>query len=326
MKILKTLSQYFTTPEKLSSYGILGMNKRNHCYIIPNNPRFLFPRVDNKLITKQLAMKANINIPEMIGVIKYQYEANHFLDIIGNIKDFVIKPTKGSGGRGIMVITNRDGEFFVKSDGEKIDYHRIYQHLTNILSGLYSLGGQPDFALIEKRIRFSSHFEGYSYQGVPDIRVIVYKGYPVMSMMRLSTHASDGRANLHQGAIGLGIDIVTGRAINAIQKGKIITYHPDTGKELKLLSIPNWREILDLTAKCYEITKLGYLGADIVIDDQQRPMLLELNARPGLAIQIANGFGLDQRLQMIDRLVDPEAFPLEATQRVNLILQQLQKE
>jgi D-alanine-D-alanine ligase-like ATP-grasp enzyme len=37
---------------------------------------------------------------------------------------------------------------------------------------------------------------------------------------------------------------------------------------------------------------LGYLGADIVLDHRQGPLLLEANARPGLAIQIANGQGL----------------------------------
>lgn len=324
MKLFSSLAKHFAAPKDLEKLGILGMNARNHNYIMAQNPRQFYPKVDNKLLTKKLAIKAGIHVPEMIGVIQHQYEISHFESIIGNSPNFVIKPTKGSGGRGILVVVERQGDLFVKSDGEVINFNKIYQHITNILSGLYSLGGQTDFALIERCIRFSDTFKAYSYQGVPDIRIIVYRGYPVMSMMRLSTHASDGRANLHQGAIGVGIDITTGKAINAIQQGKIIHQHPDTGQDLSLLQVPNWDKVLNLATKCYEMTRLGYLGADIVLDEHQQPLLLELNARPGLAIQIANGAGLATRLQLIDQLIDEDAFPLPPEQRIQLILQHFQ--
>lgn len=42
-------------------------------------------------------------------------------------------------------------------------------------------------------IHFDNVFDGYSFEGVPDTRVIIFKGFPVMSMMRLSTAASDGK-------------------------------------------------------------------------------------------------------------------------------------
>jgi D-alanine-D-alanine ligase-like ATP-grasp enzyme len=48
------------------------------------------------------------------------------------------------------------------------------------------------------------------------------------------------------------------------------------------------------------MTKLGYLGVDIVLDRDKGPLLLELNARPGLSIQIANGAGLVPRLEVIE--------------------------
>ena len=94
-----------------------------------------------------------------------------------------------------------------KVDGLLLNPEEVGYHLFNIISGIYSLGGQPDKALIEYRVQFDPIFEAISYQGVPDIRVIVFLGVPVMSMVRLPTRMSGGKANLHQGAIGAGIDI-----------------------------------------------------------------------------------------------------------------------
>ena len=106
-----------------------------------------------------------------------------------------------------------------------------------------------------------------------------------MAMTRLSTSESDGKANLHQGAVGVGIDINTGQALKAVQHGRPVEKHPDTGKDLSTFFVQDWQVFLELAARCYEITELGYLGADIVLDRTKGPQILELNARPGLAIQ-----------------------------------------
>jgi alpha-L-glutamate ligase-like protein len=154
--------------------------------------------------------------------------------------------------------------------------------------------------IVEDLIAFDDCFAGYSFEGVPDIRIIVFLGYPVMAMLRLATSDSDGKANLHQGAVGLGLALDTGQCLNAVQYGRKITRHPDTGSSFEKLTIPNWREILTLAASCYEMTGLGYIGTDIVLDKELGPQLLELNARPGLAIQVANGCGLLPRLRQIE--------------------------
>ena len=167
---------------------------------------------------------------------------------------------------------------------------------------LFSLGGKQDIALIEELIHFDNVFSGYSYDGVPDTRVIVFQGFPIMCMMRLSTSASDGKANLHQGAVGVGICVRTGRAVRAVQFGEPISIHPDTDKVLSELRVPHWPEVLELAASCYDMSGLGYIGTDIVLDRDKGPMLLELNARPGLAIQICNNAGLLPRLRLIEAL------------------------
>jgi len=295
----------FATPRQLREAGILGMNMRNHAYIHACNPRANYPRVDDKLQTKQLAEKAGLAVPRMIGVVRYQHEVKQLLRIIGDHQEFVIKPTCGSGGRGIMVIKAREGDQFVRASGARTDLATLQRHTSNTLSGLYSLGGQHDVALIEERIRFSDLFERYSFQGVPDVRIIIYKGYPVMAMMRLSTAESDGKANLHQGAVGVGIDIATGRAMAAAQRNRPVYAHPDTAASFETLEVPFWRDHLELAARCHEFIGLGYFGADIVLDRDRGPMILELNARPGLSIQIANKMGLLHRLNAVDALPQP---------------------
>ena len=307
----------FTRPASLLEKGILGMNARNYSVIAQCNKRCLYPLVDDKVQTKILAQKAGINTPNMIGVIECQWQVKNFLEMIGDRKEFVIKPAHGSGGKGVLVIKDRKEDKFVSPSGRLVSYNEVYQHISNILSGLYSLGGKYDVALLEDMVHFSDVFQNFSYQGVPDVRVIVYKGYPVMSMMRLSTAASGGRANLHQGAVGVGIDIKTGKTLNAVQYNRPISHHPDTKADLKTIQVPFWREHLLLAAKGFEMTSLGYMGADIVLDKNRGPMMLELNARPGLAIQIANGFGLIPKLEMVDKFYPKN---LNAEERVDFVL------
>lgn len=298
----RLLSWPLIRPSLLRNKGILGLNQRNHSYISRYNPRSLYPLVDNKLKTKLLAHQAQQVVPELLGVIRHQHDINTMETLLQAQNGFVIKPAKGSGGKGILVITQNEGGRFYKASGNEESLASIKRHTSNILAGLYSLGGSNDQAIIEDLIRFDSCFEGFSFEGVPDIRVIVFKGYPIMAMMRLSTAASDGKANLHQGAVGVGICLQTGKAINAVQYDQIIEHHPDTGKRLSELQVPKWKKLLQLAASCYEMSGLGYLGTDMVIDSLNGPMLLELNARPGLAIQLANNQGLLPRLKHIESL------------------------
>ncbi len=290
------------SPRELREQGVLGMNSRNVDYIGRSNDRSRYPLVDNKLKTKQMALEHGMPVPVLFGVVRTQHAVQALEQMLEGLEKFVIKPVQGSGGKGILVITQRRGDDFVKSTGAVLNLREVKRHTSNILSGLYSLGGRPDVAMIEDMIEFDQMLSNYSHEGVPDIRVIVYHGFPVMAMLRCSTHASDGKANLHQGAVGVGVDIVSGHSLYAIQHNKKVEQHPDTGFRFDELVLPHWDEVLHLAAGCYGMTGLGYFGADIVLDRDSGPVILELNARPGLAIQIANQVGLRKRLQMIDDL------------------------
>lgn len=303
----------FRTRKLLREAGVLGLNERNADFIMRLNPRRFYPRVDDKVLTKKLALEAGMPVPELYGVIGHQAEVRRFLDIVADRDAFVVKPARGSGGDGIIVITGRSKrkrDNFRFASGLLVSAGDIEHHISNIVGGQYSLSGNPDSALIEYCVHFDPLFADVSYQGVPDIRVIVYRGYPVMSMVRLPTRTSDGKANLHQGAVGAGIDIATGRTLRGVLGNEVVDEHPDTGALISGLYIPKWDYILQSSARSSEVTGLGYVGVDMVIDKDLGPLILEMNARPGLNIQIANGCGLLHRIRRIDDIFDPSADPV----------------
>jgi alpha-L-glutamate ligase-like protein len=299
---------------RLHEAGILGLNERNAEFIMRLNPRRLYPRVDDKSLTKRLALEASMPVPDLYGVIDNQGDVRRFARIVADHDSFVIKPAEGSGGNGILVITGRGKrkrDSFRLASGVLITEAEIAHHISNIVSGQYSLSGNPDKAMIEYCVHFDPIFAEVSYQGVPDIRVIVYRGYPAMAMVRLPTRASDGKANLHQGAVGAGVDIALGVTLTGVLQNDVVEEHPDTGALIAGLQIPQWDFILESAARGYEVTGLGYLGVDMVIDADRGPLMLEMNARPGLNIQIANGIGLGMRIRRIDEIYDPAATPAE---------------
>lgn len=292
----------FVKPSKLRARGVMGMNQRNFSYIARYNDRKLYPNVDDKLKTKKLALEYGLAVPNLLGVVKYQHDVKEVFQILDQHSSFCIKPAKGSGGKGILVIIESDQQGYKKASGEYVSREEIVRHISNVLAGLFSLGGTADTAVLEALIEFDPIFDGLSYEGVPDIRMMVFNGYPVMSMLRLATRDSDGKANLHQGAVGVGLEISTGKSRSAVQFDRPVSEHPDTGKSLSKIAINDWSSLLKLSASCYEVSGLGYLGVDIVLDKVRGPLVLELNARPGLAIQTANKVGLLPRLKTIESL------------------------
>ena len=306
---------FLASPRRLRRLGVLGMNQRNADFIMAHNQRRLYPLVDNKLLTKQLALARGIAVPELYAVVAEQHESKDLARILGAREDFVIKPAHGSGGNGILVVCGRFGNSFRKPSGDLITLAAMQHHVSNIVSGMYSLAGLPDQAIIEYRVKFDPLFEHISFQGVPDIRVIVFRGVPVAAMARLPTRASAGRANLHQGAMGIGIDLATGISRDGVLRSRACNTHPDTGYSTLGVAIPHWTQILRLAIECADIVKLGYLGADIVMDRELGPLMLELNARPGLTVQVANQRGLLINLNQVQAM---ESLPDSVGERLAL--------
>lgn len=287
---------------RLRALGIMGMNERNADFILPYNPRRQYPLVDDKRRTKELAVAAGIQVPRLYAVVEVVHQIEGLKGLLAPYEEFVVKPAHGSGGEGILVITGHFNGRYRLVSGLLIDVEELGHHIANILSGMYSLGGLPDCALVEYRVDFDPLFEEVSYQGVPDIRTVVFRGVPVMAMIRLPTRMSDGKANLHKGAVGVGVDLASGRTFSGVWNEAVIDHHPDTGGTVAGLEIPCWDRILQLTAQCHDLVGLGLLGVDIVLDRTLGPLMLEMNARPGLSIQIANKIGLLPRLRQVERM------------------------
>jgi alpha-L-glutamate ligase-like protein len=285
---------------RLRELGVLGMNRRNAAYILDHNPRALFPTVDDKLRMRELCGRIGVPTPEVYGVVTCPGELRRLGELLGDRGDFVVKPNRGSAGRGVWVLTGRDRDGYRRHDGTPVSTEQLRRHVGDVLSGMYSLGGRPDRALFQQRVRPHPAFALIAYQGIPDVRVVLYRGEPAMAMLRLPTEESGGRANLHQGGLGVGVDLDTGRTTHAVQRNRVIDRHPDTHAGLVGRTVPKWPTVLEMARRAARAVGLGYVGVDVVVDAESGPLLLEANARPGLAIQIANGQGLAPRLAAID--------------------------
>jgi alpha-L-glutamate ligase-like protein len=289
-------------------HRFLTKNERNKVYL-RKNTAVGKAIADSKYRTKKKLMTAGVSVPELIARFKNQDDLNNFKweKLEGN---FVIKPESGYGGEGILIIRKRGkwaGEW-LKMNGEVLPTADLQRHCQEILAGKYSLHSMPDTVLVEERIKIHPLFLALTKSGTPDIRVIVYNRIPVMAMFRIPTEKSGGKANLHQGAMGLGVDLATGITTFGIEGGgmtvsRIYDFNKKKKRKVNGIKIPFWREILETAVKCQvALPELGYMGVDVVLDKEKGPEVLEVNARPGLSIQLCNRAGLRARLEKVDEI------------------------
>jgi hypothetical protein len=179
----------------------------------------------------------------------------------------------------------------------------IKLHCQDTLSGQYSTHGSNHNVIIEERIPIHPKLLKYTYKGTPDVRIVVFNSVPIMAKLRLPTEESEGRANISQGAIMTGIDIATGITTHGVaHKNELIQYLPDTKIKLNGIKIPFWQEILKTAVEAARAAELMYTGVDLFVHKTDGPMVVELNAYPGLSIQVANKAGLRRRIERVQDL------------------------
>ena len=285
---------------KLSN--ILGLNARTQLFTYKYNNRRGKNIADSKIQTARVLRRAGVSHPPILAKFSNPQEVFDF-DWSKLPDRFALKPSRGMGGEGIIVVKKKlkDGSWLT-TQKERITADDLKLHTLDILEGAFSMGNVPDVAFIQSYVGRHKSFRRWAYRGTPDIRIIVFNKVPVMAMLRLPTKESGGRANLHQGALGVGIDIATGITTKAIWHGEQIVFKPDTTRKLRGLKIPNWTSILETAVNAQIASGLGYIGVDIVLHPEKGPMVLELNAQPGLQIQLANMEGLKSRLDRVDDL------------------------
>jgi alpha-L-glutamate ligase-like protein/uncharacterized protein (TIGR02421 family) len=282
-----------------SNKGLLGINARNLLYIRPYNPKKAIKLADDKIKTKQFLSARGIPVPKLYSIIRDFTELDKF-DFNTLPTSFVIKPNHGFGGEGIIPIVNKRENYWITVDGKKITLENIKDHIRDILDGRYSIANVGDSTFFEQFISSDERLAKYSYEGLPDIRIVVHNLIPVMAMLRLPTKESGGKANLHQGAVAVGIDIGRGETTYTSYKNKIIEELPEGLGKIRGIKIPYWDDLLLIASKIQLLTNLGYLAADLCIDKHTGPVLLEINARAGLSVQVANLAPLRKRLERIE--------------------------
>jgi len=269
---------------------ILGINERNMDFVYRHNPKKYFSLADDKVKCKEILHKEGIACAETFGVIRKIGDITTKWASLNHHNKLAIKPANGSGGGGIMIVKkNSDGQWM--SGREIISEQVIFTHFARIIMGMYSFGSS-DHVLIEECIEPHPFFAEIYPAGVPDFRIILLNDQPVMSMLRIPTDRSNGKANLHQGGLGIGIDMERGLLMQAFDGKNYHGVHPDNGNQIEGKEIPMWETLLALSITTSQSFPLNYLGIDIVIDALHGPMIMEINVRPGLGIQLANKQGL----------------------------------
>jgi len=271
---------------------ILGINRRNLQLIYRHNPRSGFPVVDDKVKTKEVLSQAGVPVPRTIRVIDSFLAARRSLAELAREPTFVVKPARGHAGGGVLIVASDPAGGWRTPSGRRLDAGEMLQHLGDILFGVYSLGRTDDRALVEERVNPHPFFREIYARGIADIRIILFREQPVMSMLRIPTDASDGKANLHQGAMAVRVSLSDGRTGPGVYRGKPVTRHPDTGAPVSDQVLPFWNELVAHARTAARAVPLKYVGVDLVIDEALGPLILEVNARPGLQIQVINGAGL----------------------------------
>lgn len=289
MSVLTQLRQW-----RENSRQVLSINHRNLGYVYRYNERRHFNLADDKVLAKKVLSEVGVPVPDTYLLVDSFYEVNRLDPHLQKLNDYVIKPAQGRGGGGIVVITEKHESGWRTASGKIKSSEDIKRHVADIVFGNHSFD-KSDVAIFEQRLIPAELLHELSPWGLPDVRIIAFNNKLIMAMCRVPTKDSGGRANIHQGAVAIGLDLDTGVSTHALFKNRLVNDHPDHGKNLIGLHLPFWNEVIDMARLCAETLPLKYLGVDIAISIDG-PKILEVNARPGLAIQLANDRGLQPLL------------------------------
>ncbi len=262
----------------------LGMNARNR-HIARANSRRSIVEVKDKLLTKARLNRAGIPTSPTLAALDSQRSVRRF-DWSSLPDAWVMKPARGSQGRGVVVVRGRRGDRWLVGR-HLVRRMDLRQHALDIVDGAFSDDG--DVVLVEPLLRPHPALADIAPIGLPDIRIVAAGTTALLAMMRLPTVESGGVGNLHQGGIGAAVDLDSGRIERALLRRREIRRHPDSGVRIVGRTRPAWAEIVDIARRVGAPTGLGYLGVDLVLDREAGPIVLEVNSHPGLEIQNVTG-------------------------------------
>ncbi len=288
---------------------VLTMTVRNREYIARYNPPAVLATLD-KVRAKAVLAAEGIPVPRTYGLVQSRVQVRDLAALLPAVQSFALKPASGYGGEGIILVRGRNGSRFLVN-GSSVTLEQLLARAWSIANGDYS-DGLRDTVIVEELLEQDPALAPLCPEGVADVRILCFLGFPVMAMARLPTRRSKGRANLHSGAVGVGLDLATGRLRTGVHRGRWIHAHPDTGARFSNFAIPRWPDVLEIAVEAQRASGLGFAGVDVVLDRRYGPVVMEVNRRPGLEIQNANRSGLLRRLRAIERLPHVDRDPRTA--------------
>lgn len=281
---------------KKFNQNVVGINHRNLGFVYPNNKRKYFKLSDDKSVCKAHLKEYDIPTTVTYAIVKSLGEMKDKWEEVSKKHNCIaIKPAKGRGGGGILILQKLNDNEWQSPSGKMYNQELILNHIANIIFGVFSFGSD-DKTILEYCIKNHEFFRNIYPIGIPDVRIISLKDKIILGMIRIPTDKSDGKGNLHQGALGVALDIKTGRIGQGFDGNKYISVHPDNEVKFEGLLVPQWDEIIAISKKTAKSLPLKYLGIDIVLDDNLGPLVIEVNVRPGLEIQNVNKIGLMEQL------------------------------
>ena len=256
----------------------LGINARNLLGIAPRNDRTAIRLARDKVRTKAILSEAGVPVPRTRAVLSTMWDldglAHHLLEPVA------MKPVAGAAGGGVVLL-EPNGAGWRTPGGRTLDLTEVEAHAAHILHGGFGMG-DDDRVLIEDLLVPHPEVAALHGGGIADVRLIFVDGVFALAMLRMPTAVSDGKANLHQGAVAAAI-LEDGRLGPVFDGREHRDDHPD-GPKVRGEVLPFWSEVQDIGRAADAAMPLGWSGVDVVVT-AHGPVVLEVNARPGLAIQ-----------------------------------------
>jgi len=198
-----------------------------------------------------------------------------FKNTFKDIDRIIYKPIDGNRGRGIRA-------FEVSDD----NIESVYEELSDCPTGV-----------VEAFVVQHSELSKLSPDSVNTIRIVsissnkrsVTDNGDKVDIAYASLRIGGGGSvvdNFHSGGMVAAIDMKTGKLVTnaADMAGNVFTKHPVTGIEIKGFEIPYFSEALEMVKDAVRKNKIeGYLGWDVAISETG-PVLIEVNARPGVVL------------------------------------------
>lgn len=190
---------------------------------------------------------------------------------------YIVKPSLGSGGSGVVTMTVQNGSVHASDDMQ---------------NELRQSGEENGQFVLEEYIKNHRYARDIFPGALNTIRLLTAwnydeeRPYVVSAAQRFGTEESEPTDNCSRGGVFGPVDLDSGMI------GSVFTLegpadppdvHPDTQRPIKGVPIPHWTELKTfITEVAATLRVCPWIGWDLVIDRDDRFIIIEANPTPGL--------------------------------------------